>query len=69
MTIDGKGVPLRVIMRDKLYEQPGFDLVELQKQLRDAASNALKPGRRVQYSEWADFLVTWAVGNVEVEGL
>ena len=69
IVIDGKGVPLRVIMRNKLYEAPGFDVVELQQQLRDAAQNASHPGRRKQYGEWADTLITWAVEHLDLDGV
>lgn len=67
MVIGGKGVPLRVIMRDKLYTQPGFDIVELQAQLKDAAKNASHSGRRMQYGAWALELVSFAVDMLDLD--
>lgn len=54
ITINGRGVPLKRIMRDRLYESFSSDQrEELVKQLRDAAVNSRRPSRREQYAAWA----------------
>lgn len=54
LVIAGRGVPLRRIMREKLYEGlNAHERAELVRQLADAALNSGRPSRREQYAAWA----------------